>query len=133
MEQPQHRRYHFINLPHANTILNRIVRWLGAQDDPAPGGPYGRLGSTPLPDLLAELDRSLRPFVEDPPEETALPAADSAAALARLLVEEMEKAGYRGDRLGQCVRNLFECLGLPEEGAELSLKCGERPDSPLRP
>lgn len=127
MEQPQRRRYHFINLPHANTVLNRIVRWLGAQEDPA------RLGATPLPDLLAELDRSLRPFVEDPPEETALPAADSAAALARLLVEEIEKAAYCGDRLGQCVRNLFECLGLPEEGAELSLRCGERPDSPLRP
>lgn len=127
MDEPQRRRYHFINLPHANTVLNRIVRWLGAQEDPA------RLAATSLPDLLAELDRSLRPFVEDPPEETALAAADSAAALARLLVEEIEKAGYRGDRLGQCVRNLFECLGLPEEGAELSLRCGERPDSPLRP
>jgi hypothetical protein len=30
------------------------------------------------------------------------------------------------------VRNLFECLGLAEEGAEASLKCGERPNSPLR-
>jgi hypothetical protein len=29
------------------------------------------------------------------------------------------------------VRNLFECLG-PEEGATVSLPCGERPDSPLR-
>ena len=127
MEQPQHRRYHFINLPHANTILNRIVRWLGSQEDPA------RLGATPLPDLLAELDRCLRSYVEDPPEEIAVPAADAAAAVARLLVEEIEQVGYRGDRLGQCIRNLFECLGLPEEGAELSLRCGERPDSPLRP
>ena len=127
MEQPQHRRYHFINLPHANTILNRIVRWLGSQEDPA------RLGATPLPDLLAELDRCLRSYVEDPPEEIAVPAADAAAAVARLLVEEIEQVGYRGDRLGQCIRNLFECLGLPEEGTELSLRCGERPDSPLRP
>jgi hypothetical protein len=30
------------------------------------------------------------------------------------------------------VRNLFECLGLAEEGLVLSVKCGERPDSPLR-
>ena len=37
-----------------------------------------------------------------------------------------------GDRLGQHVRNLFECMGLPEEGALLALECGERPDSPLR-
>ena len=89
--------------------------------------------STPLPELLAELDRCLRPFAEDPPEDVALPAADDAATIARLLVEEIAKVGYRGDRLGQCIRNLFECLGLPEEGAELSLRCGERPDSPLRP
>jgi hypothetical protein len=38
----------------------------------------------------------------------------------------------RGDRLGQLVRNLFECLGLPEEGAALALQCGEDPGSPLR-
>ena len=130
MEQPQHRRYHFINLPHANTILNRIVRWLAAQDAPAR---FDSPEASGLPDLLAELDRCLRSYVEDPPEEIAVPAADAAAAVARLLVEEIEKVGYRGDRLGQCIRNLFECLGLPEEGAELSLRCGERPDSPLRP
>jgi hypothetical protein len=39
---------------------------------------------------------------------------------------------FRGERLGQYVRNLFECLGLAEEGALHSLPCGERPDSPLR-
>ena len=38
----------------------------------------------------------------------------------------------RNDRLGQNVRNLFECLGLAEEGRTLSLVCGERPDSALR-
>jgi len=37
----------------------------------------------------------------------------------------------RSDRLGQHVRNFFECLGLHEEGADLALKCGERSDSPL--
>ena len=56
-----------------------------------------------------------------------------AAAHARLLAQEIARAGYSGDRIGQCVRNLFECLGLAEEGAEVSLTCGERPDSPLRP
>jgi hypothetical protein len=30
-------------------------------------------------------------------------------------------------------RNLFECLGLPEEGAELALFCGESPRSFTRP
>ena len=38
----------------------------------------------------------------------------------------------RGDRLGQCVRNLFECLGLPNEGRRVSLACGENPDSIMR-
>ena len=127
MLDPAHRRITFINLPHANTILSRIVRCLAAQQQPC------SYDSTPLPELLAELDRCLRPFAEDPPEDVALPAADDAATIARLLVEEIAKVGYRGDRLGQCIRNLFECLGLPEEGAELSLRCGERPDSPLRP
>ena len=56
----------------------------------------------------------------------------ASAVLARALVEAILASPTRGDRLGQNVRNLFECLGLPEEGAELALQCGESPDSPLR-
>ena len=117
----------FINLPHAHTIVSRLVRWFEGMADPA------TLESTPLPELLAELDRCLRPYAEDPPEAEAVSAAEQTARVARQLVDEIERGGYGGDRLGQCVRNLFECLGLAEEGAELSLRCGERPDSPLRP
>lgn len=117
----------FINLPHAHTILSRLVRWFEGMADPA------ALESTPLPELLAELDRCLRPYAEDPPEAEAVSAAEQTARVARQLVDEIERGGYGGDRLGQCVRNLFECLGLAEEGAELSLRCGELPDSPLRP
>ena len=62
-----------------------------------------------------------------------LRVADEVAAVARRLMDEIEQVGYRGDHLGQYVRNLFECLGLAAEGAELSLRCGERPDSLLRP
>jgi hypothetical protein len=51
---------------------------------------------------------------------------------ARSLVAAIVETTARGDRLGQLVRNLFECLGLPAEGAELALRCGEHPDSPLR-
>jgi len=119
-------RYAFINLPHAHTILGRLVQRLASQQEPA-------FEETPLPDLLAELDRLLRPYVEDPPAEEAVRAADAVAVVTRQLVGEIESAGYQGDRLGQSVRNLFECLGLAEEGAELSLRCGERPDSLLRP
>jgi len=126
MSQPAPNRYAFINLPHAHTILGRLVQRLASQQEP----PFEE---TPLPDLLAELDRLLRPYVEDPPAAEALRAADAVAVVTRQLVGEIEAAGYQGDRLGQCVRNLFECLGLAEEGAELSLRCGERPDSLLRP
>lgn len=117
-------RYSFINLPHAHTVVNRIVRCLTAQPQPI---------DDTLSEVLAELDRRLRPFPEDPPVEIALEAADHVAETARALAFEIEAQGYRGDRLGQCVRNLFECLGLAQEGAERALACGERPDSPLRP
>lgn len=120
-------RYAFINLPHAHTVLGRIIRWLEYQQTPCP------YDETRLPDILAAMDRLLRPFAEDPPAPQALKVADAVALWARQLVEECEQIGYRGDRLGQCVRNFFECLGLGTEGAELSLRCGERPDSPLRP
>lgn len=123
----QSRRYAFINLPHAQTVLSRIVRWLEVQREPC------RYEETAAVDRLAEMDRLLRPYVEDPPEAEALRVADAVAEQARLLVMEIERVGYSGDRLGQCVRNLFECLGLAEEGASLSLRCGERPDSLLRP
>lgn len=121
------KRYAFINLPHAHTILGRLVRRLSSEQQPCP------FADTALPDLLAELDRLLRPYPEDPPEPAALEVADKVAGVARRLVAEIVGVGYRGDRLGQCVRNFFECLGLADEGAELSLRCGERPDSPLRP
>ncbi len=127
MGAPLSHRYALINLPHANTILSRIVRLLSGQEEPR------AYDETALPELLAELDRLLRPFVEDPPDAVVVAAADQVAAVARQLVNEIEQTGYGGDRLGQCVRNLFECLGLAEEGADLSLRCGERPDSLLRP
>jgi hypothetical protein len=62
----------------------------------------------------------------------ALRSADETARLARELVAAILATPVRGDRLGQHVRNLFECLGLPEEGGQLALRCGEREDSPLR-
>jgi hypothetical protein len=119
-------RYSFINLPHAYTILGRIARCVDVQRNPPPE-------ETAIPALLTELEHLLRDYPEDPKPDIAIPVAVQAAAIARSLVAEIEKVGYRGDRLGQCVRNLFECLDFRQEGAELSLRCGERPDSPMRP
>jgi hypothetical protein len=118
-----------INLPHARTIVQRIARSLEAA---SAFGEEGDGGAARLVAALADLEGVLRGFDEDPPGDEALRAADRAALLARGLVEAILATPVRGERLGQHVRNLFECLGLAEEGAELALLCGERADSPLR-
>lgn len=116
-----------INLPHAHTIVGRLARYLESRTSPI------AVDETEIPERLTSLDSLLVKFPNDPPESVALRASEAAAEHARALAAEIVRAGYAGDRLGQCVRNLFECLGLPAEGAQLSLQCGERPDSPLRP
>lgn len=129
MDDAEYRRYAFINLPHARTVAARIERSLEAL------GAFGEAGNghaAPLRKAWTRLHKELLPFEEDPAAEEALRAADAAAVLARALVDAIVGGPARGDRLGQHVRNLFECLGLAEEGALLSLQCGENPDSPMR-
>jgi hypothetical protein len=129
MKDHDYQRWARLNLPHARTILQRIGRSLEVL------GAFGEAGNghvAPLAAAFDEVEQRLRGFEEDPPAEEALAAADEAAALARTLAAAILATPFRGDRLGQHVRNLFECLGLPEEGAELALLCGEKPDSPLR-
>jgi hypothetical protein len=129
MRDEDYARYVRINLPHARTIVQRIARTLDALG----GFGEGRNGGArALSGALADLDGTLRPFDADPPAEEALRAADAAAEKGRILVAAIVAAECRSDRLGQHVRNFFECLGLDQEGAELALKCGERADSPLR-
>jgi hypothetical protein len=124
-----YRRWVRINLPHARTIVQRIGRSLEAV---SAFGEASNGGAAPLVAAMEALEGALRGFDEDPPGDEALRAAEGAATLARALVEAILATPARGDRLGQHVRNLFECLGLAEEGAELGLLCGERADSPLR-
>jgi len=129
LSEEAQRRYAWINLPHARTVLHRVDRsleTLGAY------GESGNGGASVLRHVMAELEGRLRGYVEDPPPQEAIPAADAAAEAGRRLVSAIEKTRCRSDRLGQSIRNLFECLGLREEGLRLSLRCGERPDSPLR-
>jgi hypothetical protein len=124
-----YRRYVNINLPHARTIVQRIGRSLealGAFGETSNGGAQG------VHEAFERLEQAVEPFEEDPAQAAALKAADAVAELARALVGAILDTPARGDRLGQHVRNLFECLGLAEEGAALSLRCGERPDSPMR-
>ena len=117
----------WINLPHARTIAERIERQLEIlrvlDGD----------GSKALNTATLALRHRLEPWVEDAAPEKAAEAADPIVDVSRELVKAIvDDERARSDKLGQCVRNLFECLGLPNEGRRVSLACGENPDSPMR-
>jgi hypothetical protein len=118
-----------LDLPHAGRISYRIYRLLRARSEEEPE--HGRAA------LLAwQLIELLLPYVQsemNPPPPEANLAREEAARLGRLLVEVIEEYSLQEDRLGQCVRNLFECLEMGEEGALISLRAGENPDSLQRP
>ncbi len=129
MSDTAYERYVQINLPHARTVALRVGRNLEAT---LALGAVGSRSGDALPDALDALERALAGFDEDPPMAAALAAADIVAKRARGVVEAILETPERNDRLGQHIRNLFECLGLAEEGRTLSLLCGERPDSAQR-
>ncbi len=117
----------WINLPHARTIAERIERQLEILRV-LDGEGSKRLNAT-----VRALRDKLEPWAEDADPETAAASADPVVDLARELVRDIvDDERARSDRLGQCVRNLFECLGLPHEGRRVSLACGESPDSLMR-
>jgi hypothetical protein len=70
---------------------------------------------------------------ENPEGEEGQRVREEAGKLGRQLVDELERANIAGDRLGQFIRNYFECLELGEEGARISLRAGENPNSLQRP
>lgn len=119
-----------LNLPHAATVAGRLARRIEAL-----GAASGGRASEAL-SLAESLVELLAPFEgreTEPSGEEAAPIVEEAIATARALVEEVERLDLGEDRLGQCVRNLFECLGRGEEGSEISLRAGEDPRSLLRP
>ena len=115
-----------LNLPHAGRVGVRILSLLDREGRPAADTertadklvavlqPYSESGENPRPDLATRV-------------------RDQAAVLGRQLVGQIERDKLGHDRLGQCVRNLFECLELGREGAEISLRAGEDPRSFQRP
>jgi hypothetical protein len=117
-----------LDLPHAGRLADRILNLLERHVEE--NGLHA--------DAMLEAAEGLSNFLfrfstdEDNPPGAEI-IRDEAAALARTLVDEMERANIRGDRLGQYVRNLFECLELGPEGAEISLRAGENPNSLQRP
>lgn len=114
-----------LNLPHAATISVRILYHL-RQGRPAPAA-IERAG-----ELVAVLD-GYRERDDNGPAEDQPHVIEEAARLGHAIVDEIERAGAGHDRLGQQVRNLFECLEMGEEGAAISLRAGENPNSLLRP
>ena len=107
-----------LNLPHAATVAGRILRLLQGEKELA------RAAEELLEPLLVyQMTQDYSNNI------SAYQARDRAAERGRRLAA----AGLGRDRLGQCVRNLFECLELGEEGARLGLLAGENPDSMQRP
>ncbi|MEK6375550.1 MAG: hypothetical protein AABO58_22970 [Acidobacteriota bacterium] len=117
-----------LDIPHAGRIADRLLTLLGR---------YVEELSIEAPEALeaAETIWALlfRFTGEDDNPAGALGIRDEAALLGRQLVAEMERAHIASDRLGQLVRNYFECLELGAEGAEISLRVGEDPKSLQRP
>jgi hypothetical protein len=118
-----------VNLPHAATIANRIEMRLAALqvfDNPE---------AENLGVLIEDLQETIGKYdgAEDPSDQESEEVVEKAAIIARNIVNEIEQLNAGEDRLGQLIRNLFECLGLGKEGAEISLRAGEDPNSLLRP
>ncbi|HWS72282.1 MAG TPA: hypothetical protein VN605_09210 [Thermoanaerobaculia bacterium] len=119
-----------LDLPHAGRMADRILNLLERHTEEQ------GIDAPELLDTAEQLSNLLFRFTDDeenPSGAEATQARDEAAAIGRQLVDQLEAASIRGDRLGQYVRNLFECLALGREGAEISLRAGEDPDSLQRP
>lgn len=122
-----------MNLPHAARIATRIRDVIERHPR------FEDIG----PEFVDELDEWLTPIEqalveiglanENPPAERSRELAGELAEQARGLVAMLERFDVKSDRLGQCVRNFFECLELGEEGAAIGLRAGENPDSAQRP
>jgi hypothetical protein len=115
-----------LNLPHAATIAVRILYHLRQSLTPAPAAVERASELVVLLDAYRERD-------DNGPESDRPHVIEETLRLGRLIVDEIERSGAGGDRLGQAVRNLFECVEAGAEGAAISLRAGENPKSLLRP
>ena len=117
-----------LDLPHAGRLADRILALLEKHTE--------ELGLD-VPEVMDTADKLLsylfRTASGDDNPPNAMEVRDQAAQLGRQLVDAMQTAQVTGDRLGQLVRNLFECLELGKEGSEISLRAGENPNSLQRP
>lgn len=115
-----------LNLPHAGRIARRLLTLLISDGHVSTGAGETAEKLIVLLDPYFESDENPRP-------DKAARVRTEAALLGRIFVDQVELDKLGHDRLGQCVRNFFECLELGREGAALSLRAGESPDSMQRP
>jgi len=117
-----------LDLPHAARLAERIENLLDRiADETGTRADASVAAAARLTKLLFRYSEA----EDNPPDAERI--RDEAAALGRALVDAIERDGIVHDRLGQYVRNFFECLELGEEGAEISLRAGENPNSLQRP
>jgi len=119
-----------LDIPHAGRMADRILNLLERHVEE-----HG-LSAEAVLETAEAMSNLLFRFSandENPEGEEGVRIRDEAADLGRQLVDELERANILGDRLGQYVRNYFECLELGEEGARISLRAGEDPKSLQRP
>ena len=117
-----------LDLPHAGRIADRILILVQRHaEEKGVEAPEAVDAAERLWNLLFRYTGE----DDNPPEAMAI--RDQAASIGRELVAFIESSNLTSDRLGQLIRNLFECLELGEEGAEISLRAGENPNSLQRP
>ena len=104
-----------LNLQHAGNIAFRIARLLESR------GYTTEAATIPLLEKAQSLEDLLLPYRlsdDDPDAEEAEIVRQAAATQARAIVAEVERVGVGEDRLGQCLRNLFECMEMGPRGGD---------------
>ena len=119
-----------LDLPHAGRLADRIVNLLERHAE--------ELGvdASDAIEVAEKMSNLLFRFSandENPNDDEANSIREEAADLGRQLVDQLQSTNITSDRIGQYVRNYFECLELGEEGASISLRAGENPNSLQRP
>src|ERR1051325_5468023 len=103
-----------LDLPHAGRLADRILNLLERHAEE-----LGVDAGDPIEvaERMSELLFRFSANDENPSGDEANTVRDEAADLGRQLVDQLESANIQSDRIGQYIRNYFECLELGAEGA----------------